>query len=70
MAFSLLLIYAACPKFLLLGCLAYAPCSLLYLQSRREQGQSLRQVDLFAAGLLSLLAAVEVALLLTGAIRV
>ncbi|WP_122817929.1 basic amino acid/polyamine antiporter [Nocardioides pantholopis] len=38
-AYSLLLLYAAGSRYLLLGCLVYAPGTLVYLRARRERGQ-------------------------------
>ncbi|HRD61611.1 MAG TPA: basic amino acid/polyamine antiporter, partial [Nocardioides sp.] len=44
--YSLYLLYAAGPEFLLLGCIVYAPGTLLYLVARRERGSGLRRRDL------------------------
>ncbi len=68
--YALFLIYAAGLRFLLLGCLIYAPGFLLYLRARREEGQRLGRAEMWVASALWLLAALEVVLLLTGKIEV
>ena len=66
--FSVFLLYAAGPQYLLLGCLSYAPGSLLYVRARREQGQRLGRAETWVVAGLWLLAALEAALLMTGTV--
>ncbi|HET8664863.1 MAG TPA: basic amino acid/polyamine antiporter [Nocardioides sp.] len=68
--YSLFLIYAAGPRYLLLGCLVYAPGFLLYLRARREEGQRLRRAETWVAGGLWGLAGLAVVLLATDVIAV
>jgi arginine:ornithine antiporter/lysine permease len=66
-AYAAFLLYAAGAHFLLLGCLVYAPGSLLYLRSRREQGQRrIRPIEAWACAGLWSLAIAEVVLIATG----
>ena len=66
--FSIFLLYAAGPQYLLLGCLIYAPGSLLYVRARREQGQRLGRAETLVVAGLWLLAALETVLLVTGTV--
>ena len=66
--FSVFLLYAAGPQYLLLGCLIYAPGSLLYVRSRREHGQRLGRAETWVVAALWLLAALETGLLVTGTV--
>ncbi len=38
-AFSIFMLYAAGPEYLVLNCLIYAPGTLLYRKARRERGE-------------------------------
>ncbi len=68
--FSVFLLYAAGPQYLLLGCLIYAPGSLLYVRARREQGQRPGRAETWVVAGLWLLAALEVVLIVTGTVGV
>jgi arginine:ornithine antiporter/lysine permease len=69
--YSLFLIYAAGPEFLLLGCLIYAPGIGLYVLSRRERRQQVfTRVEVVAALALVAAAGLGVSLLITGGIDI
>jgi arginine:ornithine antiporter/lysine permease len=62
--YSLYLLYAAGPEFLLLGCLIYAPGTVLYVIARREhQARVFRPVEAVACLLLCALAVLAIVLL-------
>ncbi len=62
------LLYAAGPEFLLLGCLIYAPGTVLYVVARREhQARVFRPAEAVACALLCALAVLAVVLLARGA---
>ncbi|WP_432479319.1 basic amino acid/polyamine antiporter [Nocardioides sp. GXQ0305] len=69
--YSLYLIYAAGPEYLLLGCLIYAPGTLLFVRARREHGADrvFRPAEAVACVVLCLAAAVAVVLLSTGVLE-
>ncbi|HWM73692.1 MAG TPA: hypothetical protein VNQ53_08130, partial [Nocardioides sp.] len=61
------LLYAAGPEFLLLGCLIYAPGTVLYVVARREhQARVFRPAEAVACALLCALAVLAVVLLARG----
>ena len=62
------LLYAAGPEFLLLGCLIYAPGTVLYVLARREhRARVFRPAEAVACALLCALAVLAVVLLARGA---
>jgi arginine:ornithine antiporter/lysine permease len=62
-AYSVYLLYAAGPEFLLLGCLIYAPGTVLYVVARREHGSRIfHPAEAAACALLWALAVVAVVL--------
>jgi len=67
--YTVFLIFAAGPKFLLLMFIVYAPATILFVMARREQGRRLfSPVELVILGITVLGAVVGVAALATGAI--
>jgi arginine:ornithine antiporter / lysine permease len=62
--------HAAGPVHLPLGCLIYAPGSVLYIRARYERGQRLARGELWACGGSWLLALAGALALLTGAVAV
>ncbi|NPC95295.1 basic amino acid/polyamine antiporter [Nocardioides sp. zg-DK7169] len=71
LVYAVFLLYAAGPRYLLLGCLIYAPGTLLYLWSRRERGEpAFTRPELLACVLLWVAAAVGGVLLVTGVVHV
>lgn len=71
LAYSLFLLYAAGSKYVLLGCLIYAPGTLLYLWSRRERGEAaFTRPELVGCVLLWAGAALGGVLLVTGVLHV
>jgi len=69
--YSLYLLYAAGPEFLLLGCIVYAPGTLLYLVARREGSENVfTRVEAAACVLLWALAILGVILIATDVVKV
>ena len=67
--YAIFLLYAAGPRYLLLGCLIYAPGTVLYVWARRERGQrAFTRTELASCVLLWAVAALGGVLLATGAI--
>ena len=65
--YSLFLLYSAGPKYLLVGCVIYAPGTLLYLLARRERGErAFTPVEGVVCALLIVAAVSGVALVATG----
>ena len=66
------LLYAAGPEYLLLGCLVYAPGTLLFVRARREHGAErvFRPAEAIACVALWFAAALAVVLLVTGVLEV
>lgn len=68
--YAAFMLYAAGPRFLLLGILIYAPGTLLYLWARAEQGHRVRRTEGWACVALWLVAATEVGLIVGGVVTV
>ena len=69
--YALYLIYAAGPEYLLLGCLVYAPGTLLYVRARREHGaRAFLPVEAVACVALWVLAGLAIALMATDVLHV
>jgi arginine:ornithine antiporter/lysine permease len=69
--YSLFLVVAAGPKFLLLSCIVYAPGTILYVKARRENGlQVFRPFELALCVVIALGAVVGIVSLATGAITI
>ncbi|WP_244246983.1 basic amino acid/polyamine antiporter [Nocardioides euryhalodurans] len=70
--YSVYLLYAAGPEYLLLGCLVYAPGTLLFVRARREHGAErvFRPAEAVACAALWVAAVLAVVLLVTGVLEV
>ncbi len=66
--YSIFLLYAAGPEYLLLGCIIYAPGAILYAVARREQQQRVfTRPEALGCAVLSLLAVLGIVLIAEGA---
>jgi arginine:ornithine antiporter / lysine permease len=69
--YTLFLVFAAGPKFLLMSCIIYAPGTVLYVIARRENAQRMfRPFELALCVLIIIGAVIGVVLLATGAITI
>jgi len=69
--YSVFLLYAAGPEYLLLGCIVYAPGTVLYVVARREHGERVfRPAELATCVLLWALAVLGAVLVATGGIDI
>jgi arginine:ornithine antiporter/lysine permease len=65
--YSVFLLYAAGPEYLLLGCIIYAPGAALYVLARREQGERVfARPEALGCAVLSALAVLGVVLVANG----
>ena len=69
--YSIFMLYAAGPKYLLLSAVVYAPGTLLYLMARREQGlPAFNRAEAAACAVLVVAAVLGVVLIATGSLNV